>query len=260
MVQRMPDHPSMSVHEVEVGAPEDGWHPVRMRTDRGDLELCQHPAPGARSAVVMVGGVGGGWDTPAGDLYPRLGEGLALSGICALRVCHRFPANWTECLLDLRAAIDYLDDLGLRSVGLVGHSFGGAVVIRAAELAPARVRAVVTLATQSWGTEGVGALGKECALLLVHGTADQVLSPGCSELVYERAHEPKRLVMLSRTGHDLTEAHDQVLALVREWMVEQLTPPARPRAGGALVAPPAGRARGSRSRARASSGRRSTGK
>jgi len=227
MVQRMPERPSMSVHEVEVGAPEDGWHPVRMRTDRGELELCQHSAPGARAAVIMIGGVGGGWDTPARDLYPRLGEDLALDGVCSLRVRHRLPGNWTECVLDLRAAIDYLDDLGLRSVGLVGHSFGGAVVIRAAELAPARVRAVATLATQSWGTDGVARLAKDCALLAVHGTADKVLSPACSELVYERAHEPKRLVLLSRTGHDLMEARDALRMIVRGFLVKQLATPAR---------------------------------
>lgn len=227
MVQRMPERPTIAVRNAEVGGPEDGWHPVCLHTDRGDLELCQHPAPGARAAVIMIGGVGGGWDTPGGDLYPRLGEDLALAGVCSLRVRHRFPANWTECVLDLRAAIDYLDDLGLRSVGLVGHSFGGAVAIRAAELAPARVRAVATLATQSWGTDGVGGLGKECALLLVHGTDDKVLSPGCSELVYERAHEPKRLVLLSRTGHDLVESREQVRALVLDWLLEQLATPAR---------------------------------
>jgi pimeloyl-ACP methyl ester carboxylesterase len=225
MVHRVPERPSITVRDVEVGGPEDGWHPVRLHTDRGELELCQHPAPGARAAVVMIGGVGGGWDTPAGDLYPRLGEDFAAAGVCSLRVCHRFPASWIECGLDVRAAIDYLDGLGLRSLGLIGHSFGGAVVIHAAEQAPARVGAVVALATQSWGTDGVAKLGRDCALLLVHGTDDKVLSPGCSELVYERAHEPKRLVLLARTGHDLMESREPVRALVRQWMLEHLAPP-----------------------------------
>src|SRR5256885_12032439 len=54
-------------------------------------------------------------------------------------------------------------------------------------------RAVVTLATQAWGTECVARLPEGCAVLAVHGTADTVLPASCSEVVIERAREPKRL-------------------------------------------------------------------
>lgn len=224
MVQRRPDRLRMEVFEVDVGPPDRGWHPVLLRTDRGDLELRHHPAPDARSAVVMVGGVGGGWDSPARGLYDRLGVDLSRDGICALRVRYRLPANFDECVLDLRAGLEYLLELGHESIGFVGHSFGGAVVIRVADAVPGHARTVVTLATQSWGTDHVAHLPRDCSLLCVHGVADDVLPPACSEQVYERAHDPKRLVLLSRAGHVLDEAADEVHRLVHDWLLKELAP------------------------------------
>lgn len=224
MVQRRPDRLHMEVFETDVGPPDAGWHPILMRTDRGDLELRHHPAPGARTAAVLVGGVGGGWDSPARGLYERLGADLGAAGVCALRVRYRVPAVFDECVLDLRAGCQYLLELGMDGLGLVGHSFGGAVVIRVAEDLPARARTVVTLATQSWGTDRVAHLPDGCSLLCVHGIKDDVLPPACSEQVYERAHDPRRLVLLSRAGHVLDEAADEVRDLVRDWLVKALTP------------------------------------
>jgi alpha/beta superfamily hydrolase len=238
MVQRRPDRLRMEVFEVDVGPPDRGWHPVLLRTDRGDLELRHHPAPDARSAVVMVGGIGGGWDSPARGLYDRLGDDLVRQGVCALRVRFRKPANFDECVLDLRAGLEYLLELGHEAIGLIGHSFGGAVVIRVAEAVPAHARTVVTLATQAWGTDNVAHLPRDCSLLCVHGVADDVLPPACSEQVYERAHDPKRLVLLSRAGHVLDEAADEVHRLALDWLVKELAParaagarPARSRRG-----------------------------
>ncbi|MCO5166690.1 MAG: alpha/beta hydrolase [Planctomycetes bacterium] len=224
MVQRRPDRLHMEVFEVDVGPPDAGWHPVLMRTDRGDLELRHHPAPGARAGVVLVGGVGGGWDSPAQGLYERLGADLGPAGVCALRVRYRVPAVFDECVLDLRAGCQYLLELGTDALGLVGHSFGGAVVIRVAEALQGKARTVVTLATQSWGTDRVAHLPGECSLLCVHGVQDDVLPPACSEQVYERAHDPRRLVLLSRAGHVLDEAADEVHGLVRDWLVKELAP------------------------------------
>lgn len=224
MVLRRPERLRMEVFEVDVGPPDRGWHPVLMRTDRGDLWLRHHPAPQARAGVILMGGVGGGWDSPARGLYDRLGADLEALRLCAVRVRFRVPTVFEECALDVRAAAEYLVDLGTRSLGLVGHSFGGAVAIRVADAMPEHARTVVTLATQSWGTERVAHLPAACSLLLVHGMSDDLLPPRCSELVYERAHEPKRLVLLARAGHTLDDAADEVRRLVTEWLGEALAP------------------------------------
>jgi pimeloyl-ACP methyl ester carboxylesterase len=206
---------------------ELGWRALRLRTDEGDVELLHHAATDARAGVVLLGGVGGGWDTPARDLYPRLGADLADAGIATLRVRFREPGRLDACASDACAALEHLRGLRLRPLALVGHSFGGAVALRAAAACPDDVRAVVTLATQSGGTDCADQLGDGCALLLVHGMADLVLSAACSERVHERARPPKRLVLLARAGHCLDESAREVHALVRDHLVRALTPRGR---------------------------------
>ena len=94
-------------------------------------------------------------------------------------------------------------------------SFGAAVVIKAGELAPI-VRGVASLSPQLYGTRQVEALGKP--LLLVHGTADTVLSPEASEDIYRRALDPKQVVLLADTGHSLNAARRRVETVLAEWL------------------------------------------
>jgi len=121
----------------------------------------------------------------------------------------------------LRAAVE--------RVGLVGHSFGGAVVISAAVASrkgtgPA-VTAVVTLATQSYGTERVAELSPR-PLLLVHGTDDEILPPVCSLSTYRQAHEPKEIRIFQGARHGLDEVTEPLRQLVHAWLLRQLGAPA----------------------------------
>jgi len=179
----------------------------------------------------MVGGVEGGYDSPAGDLYPRLAGELAAGGISLLRVRFRFPTELEEARHDVVAGVDHLTAAGARRVALVGHSFGGAAVISAAVERPAVV-AVCALSTQSYGTEAAARLGGR-ALLLVHGTEDRVLAAACSQSVFARAGEPRRLELLEGAGHTLAEAAGDVHALVGGWLRKQLGPGEAPGHTGA---------------------------
>ena len=225
----MARHPSgrgaAVTRDVTVGPLERGYCGVELRTDRGPVACRYYRAPGASRAVVYVGGVGGGWDTPARGLYPRLCEDLQGEGIAGLRVRFRDPRLLSEAAHDVLAGLRYLESDGIEAAAAIGHSFGGAVVIRAAALWP-NVRTVVTLATQSYGAEPVVDLAPGASILLVHGTDDEVLPPRCSELLYGLAREPKRLLFYDGAGHVLDEAAEEVRRAVRDWLVEQL------RAGG----------------------------
>lgn len=195
------------------------WEAVELRSGRGPVRVRRHLPAGADAAVVMVGGVGGGFDTPAGDLYSRLAEDLAARGIGALRVRFRDPRSLDEAAHDVRAGLAALADGTVARIGLVGHSFGGAVVIRAALDAPA-VETVVTLATQSYGTEDVDALDRP--LLAVHGDGDRVLPWRASQDVVDRAGGPAELHVLAGGGHDLLEHRDEVRTLIRDWLLDHL--------------------------------------
>ncbi|MBD2166749.1 alpha/beta hydrolase [Calothrix membranacea FACHB-236] len=114
-----------------------------------------------------------------------------------------------------------MQDQGIKNIALVGHSFGGAVVIQAAAQSP-NVCTVVTLATQTYGTDPAPELATRCSLLLLHGLEDEVLSPYCSQAVYQKALQPKQIIFYPHTKHGLDEAADEVYSVVQAWIIKQL--------------------------------------
>ncbi|HSV14289.1 MAG TPA: hypothetical protein VLI90_08515, partial [Tepidisphaeraceae bacterium] len=129
----------------------EGFEPITQDTTRGPVEMRYYPVAGARRAAIFVGGTGGGFDTPVkGWLYPRLCTELQGDGIAGLRVRYRYASELEECVLDVLAGISFLEADHVTSIALVGHSFGGAVVIQAAALSPS-VRTCVALSTQTFG-------------------------------------------------------------------------------------------------------------
>ncbi|WP_250987090.1 alpha/beta hydrolase [Methanoculleus oceani] len=222
--------------QVDVGATRVEVHPTNVRrmpqageayeiveieTDRGTTTCRYYEAQGARNGVVMVGGTGGGFDTPARELYPQLATDLQNDRISTLRVQYRHPTDLVESTVDTILGMRYLESREVSAVGLVGHSLGGAVVIQAAASDPA-VRVVVAISTQTDGTEPVAGLAGRAAILLLHGDHDPVLPHSASEEVYRRAHEPKRLVVYEGAGHTLDEVAESLSVEVKAWLLKHL--------------------------------------
>jgi pimeloyl-ACP methyl ester carboxylesterase len=192
--------------------------------------LCRlYEATGADAAVLWLGGVGGGFDSPARGLYDRLAVELMTRGISSLRLRYRAANQLETSVEDALVGLEFLGQRGVRGVGLVGHSFGGAVAIQAAVTSPL-ARGVVALASQSYGTSVVDQLAPR-SLLLVHGERDAVLPVECSRYIFQRARQPKRLVVLPGTGHTLDEAADELRLLLSDWLVQSLRED-RPRQDG----------------------------
>ncbi len=57
---------------------------------------------------------------------------------------------------------------------------------------------------------------------MIHGTADTVLPPSCSEFISRYARDPKRLILYEGAGHSLEEVADEVCREVKAWVVGQL--------------------------------------
>jgi hypothetical protein len=204
----------------DLGDAEEGFHLFAIDTARGTVDARLYEAPGTRAGIALVGGVGGGFDSPARGLYPRLAAALRMEGITALRVRFREPADLREAVHDVLAGIALLEHRGVRRIGLVGHSFGGAVVIVAGASSP-YVATVVTLATQTFGADAVAHLPPR-SLLLIHGAQDDVLPPACSEVVYRAAKGTKEILVLPGAGHGLEAVADEVFDRVLAWMLEAL--------------------------------------
>lgn len=217
----------MMVQDVEIQPQQEGYHPVKLITQFDPIFCRYYPVTNAKHAAIWVGGVGGDWDTPAQGLYPSLCQELQNEAIASLRVRFRYPTELEDAVVDVLAGITFLHDQGIESFALIGHSFGGAVVIQAATQAE-DVRTVITLATQSYGADSVPELATRCSILFVHGTADSVLPPVCSQHIYQLALEPKHLILYPNANHGLDEVADKVHQVVRDWVIKQLKRPQNP--------------------------------
>ncbi len=195
---------------------------VTIDTERGPLKGVLHHNGGNTKAVILVGGIDGGFDGPT-SLYPDLAEDLISSNISSLRLdfrVHGSPGNMAEADYDVEQGISLLKGLGIRDIALVGHSFGGAVVITAADGRP-EIKAVVTLSSQSYGTKPVAKISPR-PLLLIHGGDDHRLPPSCSEYIYARALEPKELIIMPGATHSLRQKRNEVFGLVRTWIRDKM--------------------------------------
>ncbi len=188
--------------------------------NRDGYVKCEFYNGGSNKGVIYMHGVGGGTHGPA-NIYHPLAEDLVRSGISSLLINCRYDSDLDECISDVLACIDYLDrQYGITIIGLIGWSFGGAVVISAA-VHDKRVRTVVTVASQSYGTDGVRKITPR-PILLIHGTGDKTLSCECSVDIAKRAGEPKKLVLFEGADHCLSQDGDELFKLVRDWFVKYL--------------------------------------
>jgi alpha/beta superfamily hydrolase len=213
------DHLDLRILGVD---PEDeiaGARKLTLRTTRGPIPLVMHAAESASRAVVCICGAIGGFDGPA-LLYPRLGLELPRKGVTVARVNYRAPNDFDECLLDTLAALTFLKGTGHQRAAIIGHSFGGAVAINAGTLTPVAT-AVVAISSQLAGAHVVGDLAPK-PLLLIHGTNDDILPARSSDMIYERAGEPKRLMLFEGADHRLSGKGEELFALVDEWLATRL--------------------------------------
>lgn len=204
---------------VEPGEEIAGARKLELRTTRGSIPIVLHAAEGAMRAALCVSGAIGGYDGPA-MLYPRLGLEMPRRAFSIARLNYREPNEFRECLLDAMAGLSFLKGIGIRRAAIIGHSFGGAIAINAGTLSPVAT-CVIAISSQLAGAHVVAELAPK-PLLLIHGTADDVLPDQCSRMLYERAGEPKTLKLFEGADHRLRERGDELFALVSDWLQANL--------------------------------------
>ena len=210
------DDLQMRILGVEPGDEVAGARKLVLRTSRGQIQLVMHATEHASRAILCVCGAIGGFDGPA-MLYPRLGLMMPRRGLAVARMNYRQPNEFDECVLDALAALTFLKGMGHERAALIGHSFGGAVVINTGTLSPL-VTTVIAISSQLAGAHVVAQLAPK-PLLLIHGTADAILPDECSRMLYERAGEPKMLKLFDGADHRLGGRGDELFTLVQEWLV-----------------------------------------
>ena len=197
--------------------------PITLISTGDNVTNCRYyPAKGSKKGIIFVGGIEGGFDSPAKNLYSKLAAKLSSEGISALRVQFRFPTLLEESVQDVLAGAKFLhSEEGVEALGLVGHSFGGAVVIQAGIVLD-WVKTVVTLAAQSFGSGSVDSLAAHTSILLIHGADDETLSPTNSQIIFDKAQGHKKLEILAGNRHALDESSDGVFETIHAWLTAEL--------------------------------------
>ena len=193
---------------AEGGEPDPEKLELRLGTTRGEIRALLDVAEGGTTAVITCSGAMGGDHEvlgPADKVYERLAAAMPQQGVTVMRIRYRIAGELGDCVLDVLGAASFLTRVGAEKIVLIGHSFGGAVVIKAAEISPA-INAVASLSPQLFGARHVDRLGEQGKpILLIHGTSDAILPHQASEIIYEKALEPKRMVLMENGGHGLQE-------------------------------------------------------
>ena len=221
--QRLPDALIPNIYQVDDCPPHEGdtGQGVVLNTNLGQINGILHPAAQeGDGAVLWVWGARGGYAGPAQGLFGNLGEEFTSRGITSLRLNYRHPSVFSESVLDALCGLEYLKSLGRPRVVLVGHSFGGAVVIGAATYSDEAV-GVVSLSPQTYGAHGAPNVSPR-PLLLVHGLNDTRLPPSSANRIYRWAREPKQLMFYQGTEHGLLECKDELHDLLRGWIPKVL--------------------------------------
>jgi pimeloyl-ACP methyl ester carboxylesterase len=196
---------------------DDDVRLVGLHTTGGTIECRWHEAPPGDTAVLWVFGAGGGFGGPAGGLYSRLSQALLRYTIAGLELAYRHPADLEPCVLDVLLGAAWLKSIGRTRVILVGHSFGGAVVINGGVFSR-EVIGVAALSSQSYGATDIADLAPR-PVLLIHGESDEVLPDRCSRDLYRLAHDPKTLLLYPGCGHGLDACRDQLDRDLLAWIL-----------------------------------------
>ena len=218
-----PDDLTANVYDVQTGPPHEGdtGEGILINTSRGPIPgIINRGDQGGERAILWASGARGGYSGPAHGIYADLAAEFTSQGITSLRLNYRQPGVLPESVLDVMCGLSVLKGIGCSRVTLVGHSFGGAVVISAGGLSD-QVSAVVSLSPQTHGAQGAGEVSPR-PLLIVHGLEDTRLPPYCATQIHQWAREPKELVLYPGAEHGLRECDGELRELLRRWIPEKL--------------------------------------
>lgn len=199
------------------------FSPMVLDTTDGSIETrfyqpeqSQLPA----TAILWLGDAVGGFDSPAGGAYDRLAERFQALGVASLRMQYRNPSDHAGSGLDALVGAFLLVNQGFERIAVVGHGLGALGAVQVGLTFPA-VAGVAAIAPHPAAVDGIDLLAPK-PLLVMHGTADEVVRTDVSREMLAKAHEPKRIYYYQGADHGLTQAADAAETDLTEWLNETL--------------------------------------
>jgi len=188
------------------------------------------------------------------EKYVSIGRKFCGEGLAVLRFDFRGcgesgglleETSLTGRMEDLESALDFVEEQGYESVGVMGSSLGGTVAVLTAAK-DRRIKALVTWATpchldelfRGEVIEGLERLRQDvrrydvvkalketrCPVLIVHGSLDEIVPLSHAKVLYENAKEPKDIQIIESADHRLTNPihREKAIELTLEWFKKYL--------------------------------------
>lgn len=231
--------------------PIDVWYPAAAENARAlPLILFSHHSGGSRRASTFLTThlASHGYLVAAMDHSEVVAPELSRKENETPEQTAKRCSDWIASRLpDLRFLLDYMLSQPLPEVrvdadriGAVGHSFGGWAVLEAPGIEP-RIRSVVALAPSGSRKRRPGIIPaiaefrwtREVPILLVPAGQDACLPMDGMYELFERAPEPKQIIVLERADHmhfvdDVERAHEEFRTMPSEGDLAKIKADMRP--------------------------------
>ena len=211
-----------------------------------------HSPNGKTSACVIT--CHGLYSSKDSEKYVGIGRRFCGEGLAVLRFDFRGcgesgglfeDTSLTGRIEDLESALDFVEERGYESIGVMGSSLGGTVSILTAAR-DKRVKALVTWATPCYLDElfrGEVIKGFEkfrqdvskydvvkavkdihCPILIVHGSLDEQVPLSHAQVLYENANKPEEIQIIEGADHRLTNPihRRRAVDLTLDWFKKYL--------------------------------------
>jgi hypothetical protein len=178
-----------------------------------------------RAAAILLPDAPGSLAGPF-HLFDDLAVRIQRSGASVLQL-EQCSEDLDERLVSLLSALTALRRQGVERMALIGWHSGAALAI-AAGSACESVTGVAALAPDPSTADLVAEIAPR-RLLLMHGSADHVVSAAISRLLYARAADPKEIVIYPGERHDFSVYHEETLDKLSAWTRSLLRSPFKPR-------------------------------
>ena len=193
---------------------------VTLQSNRGLCQAILTVAQGKPGVVLWIPGQGENLNGPAGGVYAELAPELKAADISSLRMGYRDPSSLEESALDVFIWLCFLKGVGAKQAVLVGNALGATAAIPVAIIDP-MVQALAVISSQEEGTEMIGKIAPK-PILIMHGEKDPRVPVDMARIIYQRANEPKELIIYPEGEFTLYPCRQEVQEKLGDWTVEQL--------------------------------------
>ena len=213
-----------TLREVTTRSTVRSYRIVQMHGTHGTVGAYHYAAKPPGKAVLYLGCVRDGFESPAFNLYKQVAEDMQARRVSGLRIRLRKPEDLRACLDDVILGMQFLRTQGHGEMALAAYSHAAVPAVHAARTDPA-VSALALFSPQFPDSGITKDLPSEGRVLFVHGGRDTAMPLEQARQAYDNIRANKEFITLPLSRHSLDENSSEALLKFRAWLQNWRTAP-----------------------------------